>query len=197
MMLTELTSVPESALPLAELRDHIRLGSGFADDALQDGLLMAYLRSALAAIENRTGKVLLERTFEWVLFEWRSPTKQPLPLAPVQDVPQIGFEDPDGSVAYTSEGWILKQDSQRPFLVPTGACLPAIPTDYALKIQMLAGFGASWSDVPGDLQQAVLMLAAYFYENRQESDAPSGGMPFGVRSLIEPYRTVRVFMGNS
>lgn len=45
------------------LKDHLRLGSGFADDGMQDGLIEGYLRAAMAAIEGRIGKVLLARRF--------------------------------------------------------------------------------------------------------------------------------------
>ena len=51
MMLVEETTVPMSALPVAEFKDHLRLGSGFSDDGIQDALLDAHLRAAMAAIE--------------------------------------------------------------------------------------------------------------------------------------------------
>ena len=63
MMLTEETPVPSLALPVEEMKDHLRMGSGFADDGLQDGLIEAYLRAALAAIEGRIGKMLFQRRF--------------------------------------------------------------------------------------------------------------------------------------
>ncbi len=62
MMLVEQTTVPGAALPVAEFKDHLRLGTGFADDGVQDGVLEAYLRAAMAAIEARTGKILLTRS---------------------------------------------------------------------------------------------------------------------------------------
>ncbi|MEL6745987.1 MAG: hypothetical protein AAFO68_11070, partial [Pseudomonadota bacterium] len=83
MMLVEQTSVPASVLPLAEFRDHLKLGTGFSDDAVQDGLLEANLRAALAAVENRTGKAVLERGFVWSISAWRDLSHQVLPVAPV------------------------------------------------------------------------------------------------------------------
>ena len=61
-MLTELEPVPTAALPLSALRDHLRLGTGFADDALQDAILEAALRGALGAVEARIGRMLIART---------------------------------------------------------------------------------------------------------------------------------------
>ena len=197
MILTELTPVPDAALPLDALKDHLQLGSGFTQETLQDEVLRGFLRSALAVIENRTSKMLLQRSFSWVLYEWRSAAKQPLPLAPVQSVVQVQFENDAGGLTQAPEAWTLQQDAQRPLLVATAAALPVIPKGQAAKIEMVAGYGPDWADVPSDLQQAVLMLAAHFYERRAEGDGQGSSMPFGVRSLIEPYRTVRVFMGHS
>ena len=62
-MLIEETAVSPAALPLAEFKAHLRLGTGFADDDIQDPVLESFLRAAIAAIEGRTGKMLLERIF--------------------------------------------------------------------------------------------------------------------------------------
>ena len=59
MMLVEQTTVPTAALPVAEFKDHLRLGTGFADDGVQDDVLEAYLRAAIATIEARTSLSLI------------------------------------------------------------------------------------------------------------------------------------------
>ena len=73
MMLIELTTVPLAALPVQIFKDHLRLGTGFADDGVQDGLAESCLRAAMAAIEARIGKALLSRNFQLVLQGWRDP----------------------------------------------------------------------------------------------------------------------------
>ena len=50
---------------------------------------------------------------------------------------------------------------------------------------------------PPDLAQAVLLLAAEYYENRSEAGVSEGGLPFGVVTLIERWRTVRVLGGGA
>ena len=59
MMLIEETAVPEAALPIAQLKAHLRLGTGFSDDDVQGPVLESFLRAAIASIEVRTGKVLI------------------------------------------------------------------------------------------------------------------------------------------
>lgn len=67
MLLTEQTIVPGAALPVQAFKEHLRLGTGFGDDDVQDALAESYLRAALAAVEGRTGKALLAREFLLVL----------------------------------------------------------------------------------------------------------------------------------
>ena len=92
MMLTEETPVPSLALPVEEMKDHLRMGSGFADDGLQDGLIETHLRAALAAIEGRIGKMLFQRRFLWALECWRD-EEQALPVAPVSSVVSVTLVD--------------------------------------------------------------------------------------------------------
>ena len=60
-----------------------------------------------------------------------------------------------------------------------------------------AGFGVAWTDVPVDLRQAVLLLAGEFYEHRHDDGAQTAGLPFGVVTLIERWRNVRLLGGKT
>ena len=73
--------------------------------------------------------------------------------------------------------------------------LPFIPPQGSVQVVFEAGLGESWGAVPADLQQAVLMLAAHYYEYRHETRLGDGCMPFGVSSLIERYRPLRIGLG--
>jgi len=196
MMLVELTTVPPTALPVAAFKDHMRLGSGFADDGLQDQTLEGFLRAAIAAIEARTGKVLIERDFSWTLTDWRDSRRQPLPLAPVSLILAVVRVDRMGDETLIPEAiWRLEQDMQRPALLSLSNTFPKVPGDGSVRVEMRAGYGPNWSDLPADLSQAVMLLAAHFYEYRHETALNGGAMPYGVSALIERYRTVRLFMG--
>lgn len=198
MMLTELAPVAASALPVAAFKDHLRLGTGFADDGQQDALAEGYLRAALSAIEGRIGKAILQRRFLLRLSAWRDPGTQPLPLAPVQEVVSVSLLDAAGAAtALTAAQWRLVKDLQRSRVAARGALFPPVPAEGAAEILFEAGFGPDWADVPADLQQAVLLLAAQYYEQRHDGVPGQGSMPFGVMSLIERWRTVRVLGGGA
>ena len=196
MMLTEETTVPLAALPVQGFKDHLRLGSGFTDGNIQDGLIESYLRAAMAAIEARIGKVLIARRFLWVLECWRDGEEQALPVAPVSGVTSVTLVD--AALAQTvvpATSYRLIPDLHRPRLVGKGTLLPTIPASGLVRVVFEAGFGAAWTDVPADLRQAVLLLAAEYYEHRHDDATQAAGLPFGVVTLIERWRNVRILGG--
>lgn len=196
MILVELAAAPDSALPLPALREHLRLGSGFEDDGLQDGLLRGFLRAAMAAVEARTGKALLERTFRLSVPAWRRPDRQPLPVAPVSAIASVELVDANGAVTAVAPAlWRLEPDWASPALVAAGAVLPDVPLVGQGRVTFDAGYGPDWDDVPADLGQAVMMLAAHYYDFRHDTALGPGCMPFGVTALIERYRPLRLSGG--
>lgn len=197
-MLIEETTVPTGALPVAVFKEHLRLGTGFADDGLQDTLLESFLRSAMAAVEARTGKALIERTFSWSVTRWRGTSEQALPIGPVSAIANVTVSDRAGDeTLIDADAYVLRPDMQRPSVMAVSGSLPKIPNAGSVRIEMLAGFGPDWSDLPADLAQAVMLLAAHYYEYRHEIQYDGGCMPFGVSALIERYRTVRLLGGGA
>ncbi|EDQ04194.1 hypothetical protein DSM14862_01835 [Sulfitobacter indolifex] len=198
MMLIEETNVPDAVLPVAAFRTHLRLGSGFGQDGLQDPVLRSFLRAAMAAVEARTGKVLITRRFAFSLTFWRDAAAQVLPVAPVQEIARVALVARDGTETLVDpERYWLERDAQAPKLRSGTAALPRIPSAGAALINFDAGMGADWDSLPDDLAQAVMLLAAHYYEYRDDTALGEGCMPFGVSSLIERYRRVRVGFGGA
>ncbi len=196
MMLIEETAIADAALPVDQFKAHLRLGTGFAEDNVQDEVLKSFLRAAIAAIEARTGKVLIERDFSWGLNGWRDGAGEVLPVAPVGVISAVTLTDAAGvETVMEAAAYRLERDGQGPRLRPAGSCLPSIQTGGSVKIVFTAGMAADWGGLPADLGQAVLLLAAHYYEYRDETALGAGCMPFGVTSLIQRYRTVRFGVG--
>ncbi len=196
MMLIEETVLPDASLPVADFRTHLRLGSGFADDALQDPVLTSFLRAALSAVEARTGKVLIQRDFLWSLTKWQNSEAQPLPVGPVSDLTRVTLVAKDGTETEVDLTTLrLVRNLHEPCIVALGAALPRVAQSGGVDVRFTAGWGPAWTDVPADLRQAVLLLAAHYYEFRSETSLSEGCMPFGVTSLLERYKPVRIGFG--
>lgn len=193
MMLVEEGQVPEAALPVDALKAHLRLGTGFDEESVQDGMLGSFLRAAMAAVEARTSKALITRGFVLTLNDLRDACSLALPLAPVDSVTEVTLVDAYG-VASTIDPALyrLQRDSQTPRLLPRGSVLTRPPVNSVVEVRFRAGYGAAFTDLPGDLAQAIMLLAAHYYEYRDETSLGEGCMPFGVASLVARYRPLRL-----
>lgn len=193
MELTVLIPPDPGELPVAAFRAQLRLGTGFADSASQDAELAGFLSAAIAVIEARTGKALLLRRLRLVLDAWRWLDAQALPVAPVPAVVSVALLDRDGVASPVEPArWRLKADRHRPQLVATGAMLPMVPPGGRAEIEFDAGFGPVWADVPPDLGQAVLLLAAEYYAARS---GIRPDLPPAVAGLIAAWEPVRLAAG--
>ncbi|WP_439560513.1 head-tail connector protein [Roseinatronobacter sp.] len=191
MDLQATSPIPPAALPVAAFRDHLRLSSGFADGVSEDALLEQYLRAALDCVEGRVSRALFLRDYTLRLTCWRDNYAQVLPRAPVVAVSALTLRDRSGAQTLVpADRYILQADGARPRIVAAGAALPAIPSRGAVEIAFSAGFGPAWPDIPADLRQAVLLLAAQYYEHRDTGGAQD--MDFGIRALLERWRDIRM-----
>ena len=116
--------------------------------------------------------------------------------APVGAIAEIRALDGEGVVTVldTARVWI-EADMHRPILRPRGSLLPNVPGNGAIMVRFSAGIAADWAGLPVDLRHAVLMLATHYYEYRDDTSLSDGCMPFGVTSLIQRYRPLRLTMG--
>jgi uncharacterized phiE125 gp8 family phage protein len=195
MELIETAPIATAVLPLATFRDHLRLGTGFGDDTLQDGVLETCLRAAIARVEGHCGKAVLARPYRLTLGEWRDLSRLVLPLAPVAAVTRLAIFDRSGAETLIAPAqYRLIRDDHRPLLISSGYNLPQIPLTGRAEIDFDAGF-AGWAVVPGDMAQAVLLLAAGIYENRDGQ--AGGGMPVLVSGLLARFRVLRIGGGFS
>ncbi len=193
MILTEMTSVDTAALPIAEFKAHLQLGTGFADSDLQDTLLENYLRAAISTIEARCGRVLLQKQYSWQLTRWRDAVRQVLPVRPVSHVSEIKLIDATGGEELADVAdFRFVPDDICPALEATNAVLPKLPVGGAVEVVFDAGFGPAWANVPSDLGQAVLIVASNAYEHRTGTNE---AVPAAALSLIEPYRALRLMRG--
>ena len=194
MILIEQTQVPDAALPVAEFRDHLQLGSGFADDGFQDAVLLSQLRAALAAVEAETGKVLFRHMFRYVVIACPELGHQVLPVAPVTSIQSFAVTNlAEEEETIPPTAYRLVADSHRPQLKWLGWVLPTIPVGGQAEILFEAGYSEDWSGVPADLRQAVLLVAAHLYENR--SGSAESTLPSNVMSLLRPYKALKLFGG--
>jgi uncharacterized phiE125 gp8 family phage protein len=119
-----------------------------------------------------------------------------LPLRPLQSIEEVRVFPAEGAPVVIDVGdYLADTVSVPPRLVRTGVIWQQ-PGKAAngIEIDFTAGYGAAAANVPAPLRQALLLLIAHWYENREPIavGAAEMVMPSPVSDLIEPYRVKRL-----
>ena len=193
MLLKETTPAAMNPVPLREFGAHLRLSHGFNDDGSEDALLEIYLRNATAVVERRTGQALIARPYLLQSACWDRKGHMTLPVGPVGQIDALRYVGPGGTIDLDPEDWVLEPGTTRQKVTGAGGgALWPLPHGSVAEFEFTAGYGTSWNDVPDDLRQAVILLAAHYYEDRSGNIEIEGGLPYGVLSIVEQHRPVRL-----
>ena len=159
-------------------------------------MIRRWARAALVAIETDVGKAILPRTYQYVVTAWWDPSRQSLPVAPVSAVQSLTITGLGGSETLVSpDAYRLERDAHVPLVAANGWSLPTIPVGGTAEIVFDAGYGAGWAEAPSDLRQAVLMLAAHFYDNRAVAGTRTLSMPAGPAAICKRHKPIRLSGG--
>lgn len=175
---------------LAEAKAHLRV-----DTASEDSFIASLITTSRLQVEAILGLALIQQSWTWRFDAW--PRKDvELPLRPIISVASIRTQNSDLSyITVAASNYILDPQGPPPRLVPVNAGFskPGIAA-LGVEIQFTAGFGPAATDVPAPLRQAILLLVAHWYENREPVIAgmPAGSFPDAVIGLLEPYRMRRL-----
>ncbi len=184
MTLLLISGPAEEPVTLAEARAHLRL-----DTADEDALLTAFITAARAALEGETRRAFVTQSWRLLLDDWPGVTVR-LPLAPVVAVTAVTLE---GTGALDPAHYETALAGDEPRLVAARAWPAPLHSVAGIAIDFEAGYGAA-AAVPAPLKQAVLMLAAHWFEHREPVSL--GGapveMPLAVAALVAPYRRIRL-----
>jgi uncharacterized phiE125 gp8 family phage protein len=190
ILITGPTALPIS---LAEIKAQCNL-----DGSESDALVMAYVRSATDAVEQMTGLRLIDQLWEYSVdtFPERCGWIR-LPLAPLLAIVSIVYQDTTGAVQTLPVqtyllGGLGSTTPARIILAPNQTWPATWHGLGSVLIRFRAGW-IDWNGVPDALRQAVLMLAAYWFGQREAAaigpdSGPVSDVPYSVRELLEPFR---------
>lgn len=159
-------------LDLAKL--HLRL-----DTADEDSLVSVYLTAAQAWVENYTEKALTRGAVTQA--EARFGSYITLNRGPAPTDVSIAYTDTDGEEQTISDASIVG---------PRVYYLGGWPS-HENGTEIIVSYTAGFSETPGDLDAAVLLLVGDFYANREAGTA-TPAVTMAVEALCRPYRSVRV-----
>jgi uncharacterized phiE125 gp8 family phage protein len=200
MSVTVTVAPTAEPVTLAEARAHLRL-----DHNDEDGLLAGYLLAARQHIEGETRRALSQQTLQYRIDrDWptawiggASRDGIALPRAPLRSVVGIEYVDPVGDTQTlpASQYQVARANDSKleGLILPAyGVTWPRVREQFeAITVTFVAGYGGSLA-LPEPLRQAILLLTAHFYENREPVNVGNivTEIPLTVASLVFPYRVL-------
>ena len=159
-----------------------------------DPLMESLLVAAADAVINYIGFDLLTR--EWTLTHWDWPTYGTLaarnlgqPTGAFAREISLPYARNAAVISVTSYGEAqLTFTNRGRSIVLRGSGRDGFNDDPALVVVYEAGFGADADDIPAQIKQAILMLAAWMSEHRGQCDAADGIGKSGAASMLTPWR---------
>lgn len=184
-----LTAPALEPVSLDEAKAFLRL-----DQAEEDGLLGTLITAARLMIEAASSRMLVDQSWRIVLDRWPDSGEIRLPLSPVHAITAARVYDAAGLAQTVSASALRLDGAADPPLICVVASVPPIGRAHAaIEIDVVAGYGAAVATVPALLRQAVLQLAARWFEQRGEVVAgDAAGLPREILALVAPFRRARL-----
>lgn len=140
---------------------------GNADDTLI-GLLISAARERGEEISRLA---FMTQTCEMVLDAWPRNNQVRLLQPPLQSVTSVSYISYDGAEAVWTD-YVVDTRGDVGTLVFRSVPTIELREKSAIRIEYTAGYGTTTDAVPRRIQMALLMLIAYWYENREASNVP-------------------------
>lgn len=120
-----------------------------------------------------------------------------LRVGPLMSVSSISYYDADnGAQTLSTDVYTVFADEIGPYIAlkPDQSWPTSYSRDDAVRVTWTAGFGASATDVPMAIRQALLLLVAHWYDNRgiAVTGANATEIPMAAKSLLAPFRRIGV-----
>jgi uncharacterized phiE125 gp8 family phage protein len=189
-------------LTLSDVKMHLRVVDDLVDANTEqpyssdDATLAIYLQAAFEWVENETRQQLCNREYLLMLdgfprrargeCDSESFRQISLPKPPLVCVDSVHYLDPQGNLQTLSPSTYIVDATTKPgrvVLAPGQSWPQTNNATNCVRVCFTAGYG--WGDnIPTLLEQAILLLAGDWYENREDIVAARiSNIPTGVRAI--------------
>ena len=180
------TGPEREPVSLQQFQNFLRLNEGDSE------LLNSLITAARMTIEAQSGLRLITQSWQIFLDAWPAEVYE-LPIWPVQEITSVGATG-SRQVTISPVYYELIKQGRPALLSFSGVDLPTPARARAgVQITLTAGFGDHPDDVPENLIQAVLSLAAHWFDiDDWNQYGVDNAIPPNVYALIAPYRLKRL-----
>ena len=192
-MASTMTTPPAiEPVSLATAKAHLKV-----DHSHEDQLIANLITAARQHVEYETGMVMIDQDWSVYFNHWPENGQLVLPLVPVISISGVYvYGDDDVASQIDAAHYVTDTISRPARIVLRGSRQWANPGRIinGIEVKLKAGFGATDTDVPADLIEAILLLVAHWFENRQPvfHGETIHTLPRSVSALLKPYRMVQL-----
>ena len=184
----EVTSAPAvNPVTTAELRTHVQ--QNHSDD---DTYLAALCAAATKYAQKYTGLYFITQSLTIRYDRFPCNNQIVLPLAPVATLSAVKYLDVDGTEQTLSAslyGSDLKSLPPRIYPAYSQVWPVVRGIQAAVRIEVIAGFGAAGSDCPPGIVHAIKLLGGHWFRTRESvSEGQMYEVPMAVTALLDAER---------
>ncbi len=178
--------VPPAAptVTLEQARAHLKV-----DGTEEDALITDLVQAATRRVEFECSLALITQRWRYFRDCWPRSGVLEIPIHPVRSVISVKALTPSGLITVDPAYYEVDMAS-RPARLRASPGFPPLAEGFnVVEVLLEAGFGDAPDDVPADLRQAILLLTAFWFENREGSGAAdSGGIPAEAARILGSWR---------
>jgi len=176
----------DTIITVADLKTQLRV-----THSLEDTLIGAMRSAAISWVEEHCNIKLGSYTARGYLPGFYNSR---IPIGPVTAVSEVKYQvtedtDYDTDLSTLDAGlWFTDLISQ-----PSRIAFRDVPSVYEYSLNpVVISFTAGYSTIPAPVLQAIRLLVAHMYENRQEeiTGTISTRLKFGLEALLNPFRII-------
>lgn len=197
MSLTLVTPAAASVVEIEELKDHLRIALSVVDE---DNALLRLIAMATESAERYLRRPLLTQTFRESRDAFPCGREWRLQKPPLQTVSSVQYLDRSGTLqTMDADDYVVDAPSgpdavHGRIVLADGAYWPSpgVCTANVARVEFVAGYGDSSSDVPEPIRHGILLLASQMYEHREPvvTGMTATAMPMSIEYLWSPYRAL-------
>lgn len=197
--LTRIADAEIEPVTVAEQKIHSRI-----DTSVEDSYLGGLITAARMAIEEYTGRALIEQSWELRFSGWMqrgagdagAGGEFRLYRSPAIAVDSLYYDVAGVATLLAASSYVLDGAGSRwPRILPAyGSSWAGVRWDRPVVISFRAGFARrsispteGSEKVPGPLKLAIMMLVSYFYDHRMPEDV--NDLPTVVKHLCNPFKS--------
>lgn len=175
-------------ISLAAAKAYLRVEHDDEDEVIGD-----LLAAAVGHVERVTGRNLSVKKERQDLAGWPARGVVKLFRGPVQEIVGVDYDPADGGLRAPLTSYRLAEGLDGALMPAFGRAFPSVLAGPgAVRIEYNAGYASG--EEPPALLQAVRMLTAHWYVNREAASSGSGSseLPLAVKALMDPFCPVGI-----